>query len=140
MDVSTRWNSTFDMTSRFLEMNTAVYSVLRLKEIGREKDAGMKSLDETELQLLEDMQQVLKPLKDITVALCSESYLTVSVILPLQHQLLSKVLIEKDTDSPEIASMQSVLRNDLKDRYNDIRQKQLLYTAIDPRFKQLPFL
>ena len=140
IDVPTRWNSSFDMILRFLEMHDAVFSVLRMKEFGKDKDEKMRSLTDDEYKLLEDMVKVLKPLKDITTALCTESSPTVSVIMPLQFQLMQKVLIVDEEDSEQIARMKAVLREDLSKRYTKIVENLNTYTAMDPRFKHLPHL
>ena len=142
IDVCTRWNSAYDMVARFLEMQVAVFATLRSKEVGKEKDTDMKSFSDDDLIVAEDMIQLLKPLKDITTMLCTEKTPTASMIMPLQHRLTSTVFAIKEDDSPAIKEMKTVLISDLKDRYKGAGQEDFLNmcTALDPRFKLLPYL
>ena len=82
IDVCTRWNSAYDMVARFLEMQVAVFATLRSKEVGKEKATDMKSFSDDDLIVVEDMIQLLKPLKDITTILCTEKTPTASMIMP----------------------------------------------------------
>ncbi|MEW8548465.1 MAG: hypothetical protein AB2693_33600, partial [Candidatus Thiodiazotropha sp.] len=79
IDVCTRWNSAFDMLSRFLEMQVAVFATLRSKEVGKEQFTDMRSFSDEEINLAEDIVQLLKPLKDITV-ICVQSIIQLSLL------------------------------------------------------------
>ena len=142
IDVCTRWNSGYDMVARFLEMQVAVFATLRSKEVGKEKDTDMKSFSDDDLTVAEEMIQLLKHLKDITTMLCTEQTPTASMIMPLQHLLTSTVFAIKEDDSPAIKEMKTILISDLKDRYKGPGQEDFLNmcSALDPRFKQLPYL
>jgi len=139
IDVCTRWNSTHDMLQRFLEMQVAVFAVLRSKELSNDKKA-FKSLTDDDITLAEDAVKLLKPLKDITLVLCSEKTPTVSYIMPLQHQLIDHLSTVSDEDSPTIREMKTSLTNDLQNRYSSQQDMLNLCSSLDPRFKLLPYL
>ena len=139
IDVCTRWNSAYDMSSRFLEMQCAVVSVLRSKEVGSFKDKDMSNLSDEDISLLEEVTTCLKPLKDITTLLCSENMPTISVIMPLYHKLLDMMANGED-DTPTVKEMKQVIRKDLKERYSELKDILNATSAIDPRFKKLPYL
>jgi hypothetical protein len=140
IDVSTRWNSAYDMVSRFLEMQVAVFATLRSKDVGKVSDASDVSISDEELLLAEEMIQFLKPLKDITVVLCSEDNPTVSVIMPLQHQIVDSILSSSDAECPAVKEMKSLVKKSLEPRYKESKQVLNMCSALDPRFKMLPYL
>ena len=90
-DVCTHWNSAYEMIVRFLELQPAIVATLRAKEMTKFKQKEF-SLNDDCLSLAEDIAATLKPLKDITVMLCSESSPILSVIMPLHHQLTCSLL------------------------------------------------
>ena len=108
MDVGTRRNSAVDMVQRFFNVQCAVISVLRSKEItkvkSREKD--LNTLSDGDIAMAEELVECLKKLKDITTMLCSECNPTASMILPLLYDLLDNRLKESNgtelTDAEEI--------------------------------------
>ncbi|XP_062576514.1 E3 SUMO-protein ligase ZBED1-like [Saccostrea cucullata] len=139
MDVRTRWNSAYDMISRFLEMQVAIFATLKSKELGKEREAELKSFHDDDFTVAEEVVQLLKPFKDITTLLCSEKSPTLSIILPLHNKLLDK-LREQNDDTPTVCSMKNIMFKDLKVRYNRIGHTLCIVFALDPRFKMLPFL
>lgn len=90
------------MVKRYLDVQTAVVAAPRSKELSHIKEKAC-----------------LKPLKDITAMLCSESIPTVSIIMPLHYKLISSILSHSENDSSAISEMKTVMRNDLSGRYSD---------------------
>lgn len=133
IDVVTRWNSAYDMAERFVEMQGAIFMTLgSLKE----KDLILSADDMAIIGCLVDF---LKPMKEITTLLCSENSPTASVIMPLRNQLLHKILIENDNDNQLVRQMKETMKTDFQNRYSQIEDYLNTISALDPRFKSLPF-
>ncbi|XP_039661199.1 E3 SUMO-protein ligase ZBED1-like [Perca fluviatilis] len=94
-----------------------------------------------DLANVEEVVKTLKPVKDATVFMSEESSPTVSLIAPVYAQLLQSM---SDTigDQPLIRDVKNAIKTDLLKRYNSGAEKKILHTssALDPRFKGLPFL
>ncbi|XP_073795658.1 E3 SUMO-protein ligase ZBED1 isoform X4 [Danio rerio] len=141
-DVSTRWNSMYEMLERYLEQQAAVFSALTDKTIRRNiKDTV--TLSDEDVKLAEDIIQVLKPLKMVTTLLSTEQLPTVSMIMPLKHTILESLKVS-DTDTTVVKDVKHGIVSDFINRYpeSDLTLVQFLHmsTALDPRFKSLPFL
>lgn len=139
-DVITRWNSSYDMITRYLEQQAAVYSALAEKDI-KKNAKDLITLSDQDVTVLEDVCQVLKPLKTVTTLMSSEQQPTVSMIMPLQHTILTSMK-HSDTDSTIVKDVKSAIEANFEERYSDPRLQQFLNesTALDPRFKTLPHL
>ena len=141
MDVSTRWNSALDMISRYLEQQPAIYAALTSRVLrGRGNDVA--TLSERDIASAEELVVILTPLKVATTALCEESVPTLSMILPLQHQLINHTMKTSEDDTPLIKQVKQIIVVDLAKRYQgtDTKKNLTLATLIDPRFKLAPFL
>lgn len=139
-DVITRWNSSYDMLERYLEQQAAVYSALTEKNI-KKSVKDLITLSDQDVTVLEEVVQVLKPLKTVTTLLSSEQQPTVSMVLPLKHTILTSMR-HSDTDSQIVKDVKSAIADNFEERYSDPRLEQFLNesTALDPRFKSLPHL
>ena len=137
MDVETRWNLTFDMVESVLASKEAITQVL----IGDKVHRNL-ILSPEELTILEEARDILKPWKDLTVAISKESDVTIPLIAPTLHNLLNKILEEKPLDTLIGIQMKSAMKEDLKKRYQDVPIKSFLHVAslLDPKFKTLSFL
>ena len=139
-DVSTRWNSSYDMMSRYLEQQPAVYATLLSPEI-RKNFKELVTLSDDDLTNAQEAVAVLKPLKTVTNILCDESNVTVSLILPLQHRITVS-LSHTDDDSQLVKQLKNAISADLAKRYKNEHLRDILLqtSALDPRFKTLPFI
>ncbi|KAM8728456.1 E3 SUMO-protein ligase ZBED1-like [Acanthopagrus schlegelii] len=138
VDVVTRWNSALDMLERFLEQQPAISATLLSQDVRRnEKD--LCTLTEEDVTIAEDLVRVLKPMKEATLAMSEDKQPTLSVIAPLLA-LLQEALTPSIEDSTVVRDLKAAAKNNLRTRYD--AQKDILYaaSALDPRFKALPFL
>ncbi|KAI2645902.1 E3 SUMO-protein ligase ZBED1 [Labeo rohita] len=136
-DVCTRWNSSVEMLERFLEQQTAILATLMSKDLRRGTE--VHTLTETDISNAEDIVKVMAPIKIATTMMCEEEQPTVSVIAPLQAKLLKHLEpCEDDTDMTR--EIKSTMTTDFSSRYTNSRDILLKASALDPRFKGLPFL
>lgn len=80
-DVSTRWNSQYDMQQRLVEQKDAV--TLCLTSID-----AVPNLNVREWTTAQEMIDVLKPFYDLTVMMCAEKYSTLSMVIPLVNGVM----------------------------------------------------
>ena len=138
IDVSTRWNSSYDMLERFLQQQPAVTAALMSPEMRqREKDAS--TLNEADITNAEDVVKVLAPIKTITTILCSSHQPTVSMIIPMREKIITSMKSVED-DSELVKSVKAAITEDISKRYESNRDFLLQSTALDPRFRSLPML
>ncbi|KAF3837927.1 hypothetical protein F7725_009695 [Dissostichus mawsoni] len=80
-------------------------------------------------------------MKDATTLMSEESNPTVSLIAPINAQLFQD-MTGTIGDSTMIHAIKNAIKTDLLKRYNSEAEKKILHTAsaLDPRFKGLPFL
>nr|XP_023660006.1 zinc finger BED domain-containing protein 1-like [Paramormyrops kingsleyae] len=80
-------------------------------------------------------------MKDTTALMSEESNPTVSLIAPLNAQLLQN-MSDTTGDSHIMRDIKNAIRTDLLKRYNSESEKRIFHaaSALDPRFKGMPFL
>ncbi len=139
-DVSTRWNSAYDMVARFLEQQPAITAALLSPKV-RKREKEISTFTESDISNAEEFIQALKPVKVATNVMSVEKNLTVSVIAPLHVQLLQATQ-ETLGDSLFVRDLKEAVHQDLSKRYtSEVERATLnLASALDPRFKVLPFL
>ena len=150
LDVVTRWNSSYYMLKRFLELEKAINLTVNIK------------MTNEEIDLLYELVNILSPFEKLTLLSSSEDN-TVSNIIPsvfglkiiLLNKLekMKKLSIEEaknegisDSDSEEtkinkeqmLMSFISELLKEIDRIFNDIEDNNLLFvsTILDPRYKE----
>lgn len=133
-EVPTRWNSTYYMVERFLELRTVVNDI-----IFRHKTAP-PMLNASELSVLSSMLLILRPLEAATKEISGDKYCTSSKIIPLVHCLVLKIEPLHLEDSLAI-ELKSFVLKEIEKRMGAIERVTPLAiaTVLDPRYKKIHF-
>lgn len=141
LDCPTRWNSTHDMLERFREQYNAISSVLYSTSRLSQRDvADLRAhLAKVDCDTIENILEVLKPLKNATTCMCSENSVTISAVHLIKHSIMKK-MAPYASDCILVKNLKLAIANDLAKRYSSDEEDEflLLATAVDPRFKRLP--
>lgn len=148
-DVVTRWNSTFDMIQRVLKMKNAIISTLAILSTSQknqnESESGesISSLQNKEWIIAEQSVKVLEIFNVVTTAISAEQNVSASTIIFYYKQIVRHLnSFDLSTVMPEIENMINKLQSELKKRFQDIEDNQLIAqaTILDPRVKQFGFI
>lgn len=85
LDVKTRWNSTYDMITRALELKQPLS--LLMDELCRE-NADLFSLDNSDWDFFKELTFLLSPFKEVTKRISGQQYATFNNVLPLYNYLM----------------------------------------------------
>lgn len=113
-DVVTRWGSTFEMLSRFLEQKEAVSSVLTADRNSRHLMPSSANIN-----AMEDICQVFSTLHDFTDAIASEKRVTISALKPVMDHINTEILLDCDEDSALTKQMNLAVKDDLEAWYSE---------------------
>lgn len=137
-DVVTRWNSTYDMFQRILDIKEALMSVIAINY------PNIDNLTSDDISNLEKCCEILKIFKDVTEEISSEKEVTASKVILFSSSLITyckKMLIEH-SDMPEMCKeLTGSLIASLQKRFHNIEQNKIFAdaTLLDPRFKKYGF-
>ncbi|XP_028157050.1 zinc finger BED domain-containing protein 1-like [Ostrinia furnacalis] len=135
LDVRTRWNSTFYMLERFLELVSTIGAILLCRS-----DAP-PMLTSSEIGCLREIVQLIKPFEKLTKEISGQNYITVSKVIPLISCL--RGMLENFSPKFEAAiSLKTEIEKEVMKRFDNKLEHNsslALATALDPRFKLIHF-
>lgn len=134
LDVRTRWNSTFYMLERFLELITTIGAILLCRS-----DAP-PMLTSSEIGCLREIVHLIQPFERQTKDICGQDYVTVSKVIPLVSCL--RGMLENFSPTFEAAiSLKTEIQKEVIKRFDKLEHcsSLALATALDPRFKLIHF-
>ncbi|XP_050065565.1 E3 SUMO-protein ligase ZBED1-like [Aphis gossypii] len=138
-DVSIRWNSTFYMVCRFVELETFLFR----GTLGLLNNAP-ENLRPEEWSILKDLIKVLKPFEESTEAISGQKYITASLVIVIVQRLF-KVYnsLRKTNLAPRVLHVVDKLIANMNERdgFKNLEKSKTLSrcTFLDPRFKHIPF-
>lgn len=135
-DVVTRWNSTYDMISRFITIKNAIVGLLAIDE------PQLNTLLPSDWTVLEESIEILRLFHEITEEISAEKSVTVSKIILFVNSMnihLHKMLNREN--SPKVTALLKKLQEGIRVRFKDVETMELTSQAtfLDPRFKKYGF-
>jgi len=133
--VDTRWNSTYSMLERFIQLSEKINCIIL------QCPTAPPMLTASELQAAKEFVQLLKPFEDATNIICGKYYLTASKVIPIVNILKNKLqTFEPSTDIGHY--FKKALKDQFIKHFENIEQVSLLAiaTILDPRFKNINFI
>ncbi|KAJ8963767.1 hypothetical protein NQ317_019029, partial [Molorchus minor] len=135
-DVSTRWNSTFFMVKRFVELEEPIKTTVAVIS----KDMPIISVEEWDF--LKEVTKILKPMETVTNIISGEKYVTASSVIILTHGMTDvyKNLRTETITALSTEIIDSIL-NGIQKRLGDLENSNSLIntTILDPRYKDIGF-
>ncbi|CAH0407647.1 unnamed protein product [Chilo suppressalis] len=133
-DVVTRWNSTFEMLQRFLQIKSAVIATLALMR-------DDLALSQDDWIIIENALPILKIFNDVTVEISGEKYVTASKYIVFCKLINIKLIKLPESEITPIKNLIADLKTHMLQRFHDIESNVLLCeaTILDPRFKKNGF-
>ncbi|KAK0139038.1 Zinc finger BED domain-containing protein 1 [Merluccius polli] len=135
-EVETRWNSTYLMLQRLVELREPVGAALA----GLQHDMPMITSDE--FSIVGGCLSLLSPFYDATVELSAEENVSASKVVPLMKMLEQNLQEEIAKPAPAVAlEMGEQLIRQLREKLYTLQSMSImsLATLLDPRFKVIGF-
>ena len=147
-DVSTRWNSTFYMLKRLLDLKVPITSVLVDPKLTPNAGHRALLLKEKRWVLAEELVSVLEPYEKATSVLSGQQYVTASCILPILTSLLRSTEARRNeaeaSGSATVRSFCDLLVGEIKGKFScdpaDETSLPAVAASLDPRSRSLSFL
>ncbi|CAI6356385.1 unnamed protein product [Macrosiphum euphorbiae] len=136
-DVPTRWNSTYYMVCRFVELETSIRGTLGLINNAPE------NLKQEEWVILKDLIKILKPFEEATKAISRQKYMTASLVIVIVQGLFKVFnnLLKMNLTQRVLQVVEKLLANmNERDGFKHTEKSKTLSrcTFLDPRFKHIP--
>lgn len=142
-DVCTRWNSMYMMFDRLVHLRAAIYAILHDRKYTKPADCQTFEISNDTWNLIETLLPTLKPMVDATEALSTETYPSVSCIIPMIMGLIRNDLAPNVDDIEVIETFKVKAIVGLRSRFlmpDDplfCQSAIAVATLLDPRHKSL---
>lgn len=137
LDVKTRWNSTYYMLERYVQLRSILFDILF------ENTHAPALPTATENSVIQKIILILKPFEYVTKDLCGENYVTISKVIPTVNCLRQEISSIKSTgeECTLIARLKELAIKEINNRVGLVECNNLMAvsTVLDPRFKNLHF-
>lgn len=114
MDVTTRWNSSFDKLKRYLQQQTAIEATLKVKDLKKKILRDKYTLFKDDVAAAQKVLEVFRPIKTFTTVLCHEKSPTVSFMHPLKEMLLGQLSRVADDDDLHVTAVKKAIHRNLE--------------------------
>ncbi|XP_075213813.1 E3 SUMO-protein ligase ZBED1-like [Lycorma delicatula] len=130
--VPTRWNSTYYMVQRFLELRSVINDILFRHA------TAPPMLSSSEISIASSVLLILRPLEVATKEISADKYCTTSKIIPLVRCIFSKITSAGVAGEPVAREVQKLALQEITKRMGSIEHVTPLAIAniLDPRFKK----
>ncbi|CAG5055771.1 unnamed protein product [Parnassius apollo] len=135
-EVPTRWNSAYHMLQRIVTMKTEL--TLALNECNR----APPGVNADEYLIIQETIQILEPFDLATTKISGESYITLSLIIPLIRGIKTKLVeVESQIVTESGNKILLCMKGSVDKRLSpyESRTPVVLATILDPRFKKKGF-
>ena len=142
MEVETRWDSTYDMMARLVQLEWSVRRVISNREIVPLSDARHLEMTDDSWKLIKDLLPLLKHPFLITKMIQSQNYPSILLSYPSLYVLYEKFNADQSTN-PACLEFKQKIKSKLDAAYYQPGYHlslPMLASAIDPRFKHLSFI
>ncbi|KAG5892245.1 hypothetical protein JTB14_014615 [Gonioctena quinquepunctata] len=134
-EVSTRWNSTYAMIKRLIEIRTELILAINLCP------KAPHPLLAEEYSILEEIVCLLEPFEIATKEISGDKYVTISLIIPLIRGIMDRLDKIDNITTSEGASFLEKLKDSVRLRLKpyENRTPVILGAILDPRIKKRAF-
>ena len=138
-DVSTRWNSTLDMIDSILSNKDALLSMALNVE---NKTIKPFVPDENEFSVLDDLSNLLEPLKELTTSFSGKLYSTITCLYPCIYWMINGGLSDIKLVNECLVKLRLDLIDSIKKRFKYVFDNNLFIasTFMNYKFKKFEFV
>ncbi|XP_039261082.2 E3 SUMO-protein ligase ZBED1-like [Styela clava] len=109
IDVSTRWNSTYEMLLRLNELKWHIRAVVSELGEGNRRELSHLEMKEHYWEILQDLLPILQPFKVATAFLEGNNYITLSSLKPVLKGLVKKISVGNPNENTRIVGFRNTV-------------------------------